>query len=194
MTLRARIGAAAVAIFLIASGAWLYQLWPRWYGAEVLLPVTLGTPRSGADVIATFPDSHLRLDAETLEVSDTVRVDVRSIGVVWDSRNDPTAEASRIRNRTVYLQMTTTDKKSGTGEALWHPVSISTTLVPDVVNLRVEVRESNRAGFIDVDIAGGRVPLQKSLVASPAAAILKVLPSGRHAIVGVIVNNTRVIW
>jgi hypothetical protein len=63
--------------------------------------------------------------------------------------------------------------------------------VPDALNLRVEVSETNPSAQIVVNIAGGRLPLTKEAAVSPAAAILKVLPSGRHAIVGVITGGQR---
>lgn len=192
---RARIATAAVLVMAIASGVWLYLLWPRWYGTEVLLPVTLGARTGAGDVIASYPDSRLRLDATNTQAAnakiETVLVDVRSVGVVWDSHNNPVDEASRLRNRIVYLQLKPTDQKSTSGEPLWHAVTISTTRVLDVVNLRVEVSETNTAAQIMVNIAGGRLPITKEAAVSPAAAILKVLPSGRHAVVGVISGGQR---
>jgi len=192
---RTRIATAAVLVMAIASGVWLYLLWPRWYGTEVLLPVTLGVRNGGGDVIASYPDSRLRLDATNTQAVDSktenAQVDVRSVGVVWDSHNNPVEETSRLRNRIVYLQLKPTDKKSTSGEPLWHAVTISTTLVPDALNLRVEVSDTNPSARIVVNIAGGRLPITKEMAVSPAAAILKVLPSGRHAIVGVITGGQR---
>lgn len=192
---RTRIATAAVLVMAIASGVWLYLLWPRWYGTEVLLPVTLGVRNGGGDVIASYPDSRLRLDATNTQAVDSktenAQVDVRSVGVVWDSHNNPVEETSRLRNRIVYLQLKPTDKKSTSGEPLWRAVTISTTLVPDALNLRVEVSDTNPSARIMVNIAGGRLPITKEMAVSPAAAILKVLPSGRHAIVGVITGGQR---
>ena len=199
MTLRGRVLGAGAAVLAIAAGMWLYLLWPRWYGTEVVLPVNLRAQGGSAGgVFTTYPDSRLQLDATNTLAADgqaaAAHVDVRSVGVVWDSRHEPRAEAARMRNRTVYLQLKTIDKTASTGEVLSHPVGISTTPVPDVINLRVRVVHANSAAQIDVDIAGGRLPLAPGLPLDHAAAILKVLPSGRHAIVGVIAGGKRIMF
>ena len=196
MTRRARIIGAGAAVLAIAAGLWLYLLWPRWYGTEVLLPVDLSVqPGGDGGVSASYPGSRLQLDVtNTLAAggrTQVARVDVRSIGVVWDSRHAPRDEAARVRNRIVYLQLKPSGQTSSTGEALMRPVSISTTPVPDAVNLRVQVGYANTAGQIDVDIAGGRLPLDARQPLEHAAAILKVLPSGRHALVGIMTDGTR---
>lgn len=200
MTLRVRIIGAGLIVLAIIGGMKLYLLWPRWYGTEVLLPVTLGTRGGSNMVMASYADSQLQLDAtNTLSANikqDIARVDVRSLGVVWDSRHDPVDEAGRIRNRTVFVQLKTIAATAGTGEALWRPVSISTTLIPGVMNLRVPVRSANASAQIGVGIAGAGaiLPLRSDTPHDHASAILKVLPSGRHAIVGVIAGGTRVMF
>ena len=196
MTLRARIIGAGGVVLAAATGVWLFLQWPRWYGTEVLLPIdVIAQPGVSASAMASYPDSHLQLDvAHTLAAAgpaDVARVDVRSIGVVWDSRREPRDEAARIRNRTVYLQLKPSGTVASTGEPLWHPASISTTRVADAINLRVRVIGANPAGQLDVDIAGGRLPLAAGQSRQRAAAILKVLPSGRHALVGIITNGGR---
>ena len=194
MTLRARIIGAGVVVLATAAGVWLFLQWPRWYGTEVLLPIdVIAQPGVSDDAMASYPDSHLQLDvAHTLAAggpAEIARVDVRSIGVVWDSRREPRDEAARIRNRTVYLQLTLSGKVASTGEPLWHPASISTTRVADAINLRVQVIGANPAGQLDVDIAGGRLPRAAGQSRQRAVAILKVLPSGRHALVGISVGG-----
>jgi len=201
MTCRARIIGAGLIVLALVGGLKLYLLWPRWYGTEVLLPITLASRGNGAATpMASYPDSRLRLDAtNTHAVSakvENVLVDVRSVGVVWDSRHAPAEEASQLRARTVYLQLKATETKAATGEALWHPVSISTTPVPDVVNLRVTVTSANEAAQVNVHIAGAGtiLPLKPGAALDHAAAILKVLPSGRHAMVGVVAGGVRVMF
>lgn len=196
MTTGTRIAGAGAVVLAIAAGMWLYLLWPRWYGTEVLLPVELkARPGSTGGVFTSYPDSRLQLDATNTAAAtgqtDVARVDVRSIGVVWDSRHAPRDEAARIRNRTVYLQLKPGGKTATTGEALSHPVSISTTRVADAINLRVQVGDSNPSAQINVDIAGGRLPLAAGQPLDHAAAILKVLPSGRHALVGISAGGIR---
>jgi len=201
MTLRARIIGAALIVLTLAGSLELYLLWPRWHGTEVLLPITLGSRGGGGSMVTAFyPDSRLRLDAtNTQAVNNKIEnalVDVRSIGVVWDSRRPPQDEAGRIRSRTVYLQLKTIDSKATTGEALSHPATISTTLVPGVINLRVRVTSANEAAQINVGISGGGtiLPMTPGMKLDHAAAILKVLPSGRHAMVGVVAGGVRVMF
>lgn len=199
MTMRARIVAAGLVVLSIVGGLTLYLLWPRWYGVEVLMPVTLGTvggPNGG--LVTDFPDSRLQLDAtNTLAASRSQRspyVDIRSVGVVWDSRRDPREEAARLRHQIVYLQLKKTEAAAGTGEPLSRPFTISTTPVSGVTNLRVMIVSANSAAQVDVGISGGRLPLPQGAALDHAAAILKVLPSGRHAIVGVIAGGQRVVF
>ena len=199
MTMRARVVGACSAVLAIALGLWLYLQWPRWYGTEVLLPVELKTEGAAPGaVVASYPDARLQLDASnTLEATGKTqmpRITVRSVGVVWDSRHDPTAEAASLRSRTVYVQVKTIDKTTTMGEALSHVVSISTTLVPEAINLRVQVTATNPSAQINLGIAGGRLPLAADTALAQAAAILKVLPSGRHAIVGVIAGGKRIYF
>jgi hypothetical protein len=200
MTLRARIIAAGLIVLAIVGGLKVYLLWPRWYGTEVLLRITLGARGGSEGVVAYFPDSRLRLDATNTQAAngkvEGALVEVRSLGVVWDSHHAPAEEAGRIRNRSVYLQLKFADTRAATGEALSRPVTISTTLVPGVLNLRVEVTSANTAAEINVGItgAGAFLPLKPGTAIDHASAILRVLPSGRHALVGVIAGGARIVW
>ena len=200
MTLRARIIAASLIVLAIVGGLKLYLSWPRWYGTEVLLPVTLGVHGNGGIITASYPDSRLRLDATNIQAAsakiEVALIDVRSLGVVWDSRHEPALEAGRIRNRTVYLQLKTIGTTAATGEALSHVATISTTLVPGVINLRVEVTNANASAQITVGIAGSNtiLPLKPGAALDHGAAILRVLPSGRHQLVGVIAGGVRVMF
>lgn len=199
MTIPARIMAACVLVIGLAAGNWAYLLWPRWFGAEVLLPVKLQT-RSGQSggVFTDYPDARLQLDADNA-LKDRARTDatftpVRSIGVVWDSRVGPKENAQILRRRTLFLQVRPSGKTLTSGDALSRVVSVSRTRVPDVMNLAVVVDGITLAAQADVHIAGGRVPVPQDLAIDQAVAILKVLPSGRHAIVGMIVGGKRVVF
>lgn len=170
MTLRARIIAAGVVILLMASGVWLYLQWPRWYGTEVVLPVTVrSNSASGGYVFVEYPDAKIKMDA------------MRTVGVVWDTRLDLDQRVSQIRNRIFFLQLKPT-AAIAEGRALWHPVSISDTPIRDAVNLRVRVINADRDGALDLEIASNRIPMTATPIPNQAAVVLKVLPSGRHAL------------
>ncbi len=193
MTMPSRIVAAGAIVLGIALGLWIYLQWPRWYGAEVLLTFerSAGQVSPGPSFVS-YPDTRLQLDATNTmpEAGQTnvKRITVRSIGVVWDSRNDPDDEASRLRNRRVYLQVTSERN-------LWRVVSVSTTLVPDVLNIAGQVEYANRAGQMDVNIAVGRLPIATTRAPEQAKAILRVLPSGRVGVIGIIqADGARVMF
>ena len=194
---RLRILLAGAAVLMMVAVLWVFLQWPRWYGTEIHVPVRLDVASGAPDMSwAHFPDSRVQLDATHVlppparprpgSDQESPRINLRSIGVVWNSANDPTEESFRLHNMTVYLQMERDDERG-----VWHPVSISTALVPGATNIRTRINYANASGHVDVDLDALRVPLSADGKRQSSSAILKVLPSGRHALVGIVIGGER---
>lgn len=197
MNARQRILLAGAAVLTMLAVLWVFLAWPRWYGAEIHVPVHLDVAVGAPDMSrAHFPDSRLQMDATHVlppparqrpgSEQESARINLRSIGVVWNSTNDPTEESFRLHNMTVYLQMQR-DDVSG----VWHPVSISTTLVSGATNIRTRINYANASGQVDVDLDAFRVPVSADRTRQPSSAILMILPSGRYALVGIVLDGER---
>jgi hypothetical protein len=188
VSVRARILIAGMVVLLMAAGVCVYLQWPRWYGTEILLPATVRI-NSGNDgyVSVDYPDAKVKIDAlpvmENAAPGKGGYVPIRTVGVVRDSRIDPDQQVAQIRNRAFFLQLKPTDAHASDGRAMWHPVSISDTPIRDAVNLRVRVLRAERNGELDLEIASDRLRLSSPPSGDQVAVILKVLPSGRHAVV-----------
>ena len=185
MTLRTRILCALAVVLAIATSQWCYLGWPRWFGAEIRMPVRYGA-RGGPSgpVVPYYPEFHLQLDApntmETGRPATSPTVHVRSIGVVWDPQRPAQAAASALRSRTAYLQL---KAPADGGDGFSHVESISLSPVTGATNLLVQVHEVSSDGVIRVGIDEDTIP--PGAGAGKTAVIIRVLPSGRATIVGV---------
>jgi hypothetical protein len=181
MSLRSRVLAALVVVLGLGASEWCYLGWPRWFGVEVRIPVTIGRPGSAtADATPFYPEFNLRLDAANTTASPQPprhTTPVRAIGVVWDARLTPLAAVSSLRTRLAYLQL-----EAGS-DGVFRTQSISLTPVPDALNLRVRINDAFTDGSLAVGIDSSARPLPASERGN-GSAILRVLPSGRAAMVG----------
>ena len=198
MSLRNRILMALAAALAVATGMWLYGQWLAWFGQEILVPIAAGNRGNpGQNVIAHYPDARLHLETShtfaTSGKQEVPRIEVRSIGVVLDDSVDASRQSSNLRTRVVYLQMKPDETPARQISGVWKPVSVSLTPVPGAFNLQASVRSVDGAGNIDVSYAPDQLPLQRLPADNQhMAGILKVLPSGRAALVGLIAGNQRI--
>lgn len=194
MTLRARIIAACAAALAIATGLWLYAEWPRWFGREIVVAVNISNRQGpNGQAILSYEDSRLHLADVPVRGNPAVpRIEVRQIGSLPGATAEPGAAQPELRNATVYLQMVISDGAASDSAPRWHPVSISAVPQENALNLRATIRSADNAGQLDVAFAPALAPVAIQQMAHPRmSAILKVLPSGRAALVGVIDGNQR---
>jgi hypothetical protein len=112
--------------------------------------------------------------------------EVREIGPVWPATTNPVRGARLMHGRTLYLQVERRATAEG-GSALAEPVSISTTPVAGATNLRVRVTKATPSGRLYLAIGPGVYPAPSTLAPDAlTAAVLRVLPSGRFAMVGLV--------
>ncbi len=184
MTLRARVWLSLVIVLLVGAGEWCYLGWPRWFGIEMRVPVRIGS-RAGsrADPAPFYPEFSLQIQAaNTTSVPGRSPVEatvVPWLGDVWDEHVPAQTAAARLHGRTAYLQMSGASGQ----DPLWRVKSISLAPVPGASNLRVHINAASSSGHIAVDIYQG-VPSAAD-IAEGHAALLRVLPSGRAALVAI---------
>ena len=188
MSLRARILAAGLLTMVVGAGYWLVDAWPAWRGDEILLAVSL-TPIPGLSnrVGLTFPDEHVAVG--TLPPAPDTRVNVtyrsvRPIGSFWVDGD--ASMARKLRGRTFFLQVEPADPTSAARPSRVRAVSLSDARVDGVVNLRVTAGRVDSAGRFDLFLTTHEYAWRGPIPAGPIQALLRVLPSGRHAVVRLI--------
>jgi hypothetical protein len=206
-------------VLVIIVAYWLYAAWPMWRGTEVYLPVLTRAQGNGT-VWLEFPDQ--RLDPGFPGVTrpttpgDAVFVPVRAIGNLWDAKAQFERNRQQLLGRTLFVQVQPAGSPITGGWTAWRPVSVSDGLIAGEVNLRAQVQSVDPGGRLQMrfavqathlppDLAGSRQTADwKKAPVGPggavrdvepitsAYAVLKVLPSGRHAVVAMIVAGKRV--
>ena len=208
--------AAAGAIALVVTGAHAaYRAWPVRNGTELCVRAAMVRLPDTTLVAVQVPLARIAIDVPhtTPAPSDTFEP-VRVIGTWWVTGESAVATARRLRGRPLYLQLRP-------GPPLWTggPVdmrlsTVSDSIVSGAINLAGRVTSVREDGYIWLDFAVGpsAAPPDVAARARPAApagprgsrtgpippasdpdvaAVLRVLPSGRAALVGVIVNGSR---
>ena len=187
--------AAAGVIALVVTGAHAgYRSWPVARGTEVCVPATLlrqPVDLGVAEVRLPFARIALDVPHTTPAITETFEP-VRRVGEWWVANGGAGANARQLRGRPLYVQLVP-------GQPLWTggPVemrasTVSDALVPDAVNLAGRVVLVCEDGYIRLDFAFAPMAVPASVATDArVAAVLRVLPSGRAALVGVIANGTR---
>lgn len=209
--------AAAGAIALVVTGAHAgYRSWPVTHGTEICVPAALVSQSADVGLVTVqLPLARIELDVPhtTPAVSETFER-VRRIGGWWVTGGAAGANARKLRGRPLYLQL-------APGQPLWpggpvelRPATVSDSVVGGAINLAGTVTSVREDGYVWLDFAFGPIAVPGDVAARarppvapgprgnrtgpipPAAdpgvaAVLRVLPSGRAALVGVIVNGTR---
>jgi hypothetical protein len=186
---------AAGVIALVVTGAHAgYRSWPVARGTEICVPATLvRQPGDLGLAEVRLPFSRIALDVpHTTPASTETFEPVRRAGEWWIAGGGAGANARRLRGRPLYLQLVP-------GQPLWTggPVdmrasTLSDALMPGAVNLAGRVTLVREDGYIRLDFAFAPMAVPASVPADArVAAVLRVLPSGRATLVGVIANGTR---
>ena len=184
-----RILLAAIVTLGLGAGTFMYDAWPSWYGQEITLQGLLGSKdkRSGRASIE-FMAQRLRVEGPGI-VADDFLVPaylVRQIDTVWPAGDDPLRSARLMQRRVVYVQMERQGADVGPSqpEGPHVPVSVSRAPVAGAVNLRARVVSAEPTGRFQIALAPPWIPIPAGLdEAAFVSAVLRVLPSGRHAIV-----------
>jgi hypothetical protein len=193
---RVRLIAAGLLALATIGGYWCYAAWPAWRGTEIYLPV-LTTPLDTGVVSLELPDERLAPDfpGVTRAPVEAVFVPVRAIGGLWDAKADEAANRLALRGRPLYVQFQPEGSAITGGWVAWRPVSISTGVIEGAVNLQARVLTVDAGGRLQVRYAARMAHLPPELAGAPITAayvILKVLPSGRHAVTGLIIDGRRI--
>lgn len=205
--------AGLVALALVVSHL-AYRAWPGWFGTEIYLPVSMHpvNPPSFGNVGIDFPAERLRLDVPrgASEAPAELFQLVHGAGFGIEA-----AAVRRMRGHDLFVQLEPDQPLSPAGPVSMRPVGLSHTPIAGVTNVagrvtRVETDGRLWLNFgshqlpVPPDIAGRARPLEiirepyrlpevKSRAADPGTfAILRVLPSGRAVLAGLIVDGRRV--
>ena len=175
-----RILLAALVTLGLGAGTWAYEAWPSWYGQEITLQGLLGpmNKRTGRASIE-FLASRVRVEGPGIVADDSPvpAYLVKQIDPVWPASDDPVQSARLMQRRVVYVQM----ERQGEVNV---PVSISRGPVAGAINLRARVMRAEPTGRFEITLAPPLIPIPAGIDENMfVSAVLRVLPSGRHAIV-----------
>ena len=211
---RGILAAGLVAVAATSAHA-VYRSWPAAYGVEIC--VTAALYRQPADVPIVGVGLPLeRLELDVVHVPPAVAEPferVRAVGDWWKAGTRKDVNAS-LRGRRVYIQLTAGQPLWPGGPVQMRPDTVSDTVVAGAVNLEATVARARDDGYLwllfpfgvipgpgDVAAharppAGAQPRSSQTGVDMPASdpgvfAVLRVLPSGRSALVAVIVNGQR---
>jgi len=184
-----RILLAALVTLGLGAGTLVYEAWPAWYGQEITLQGLLGSmnKRTGRASIEFMAQS-VRVEGPGI-VPDDLLVPaylVRQIDTVWPTSEDPVHSAALLQRRVVYVQMERPSEGVGPSQpaADFIAVSLSRTPVSGAINLRARVIKAEPTGRFVIALAPPLVPIPAGVDESAfVTAVLRVLPSGRHAVV-----------
>ncbi|MSO50677.1 MAG: hypothetical protein EXQ49_12410 [Acidobacteria bacterium] len=186
-----------MASIAIGSAFWIHQAWPWWYGEDVYLAATVngyGPKR----IRLEFKDSQvwLRGVAEPSQWAIEFFTPVTPFPGIWDTSRPWPAEAKRLHGRRVFLQMERSGRLMPDGSHMATAVSLSEAPVDGHLNFAVRVISAwpTREGMLSLNFASaplepwlhGSVVPRDGLKVSRAAVHLNVLPSGRHAVIGIV--------
>jgi hypothetical protein len=210
------IAAAGVIAIVVTSAHAAYRFWPVTHGTEICVPAALlGQPADVAMVAIQLPIARIELDLPHAEPAVTETFErVRRIGGWWITGGAALANAQKLRGRPLYLQLTPGQPLWAGGPVEMRPSTVSDSAIVGATNLAGTVRRVREDGYIWLDFPFGWIGVPRDVAARarpplapgrrandpgpipPAAdpgvfAVLRVLPSGRAALVGVIVDGTR---
>jgi len=193
---RGILAAAGLAITVTGAHA-VYRAWPAVYGTEVYLPAALIRQAGDLGLVSVqLAPARIALDVPHKEPPAREPFEaVQRIGSWWIDGGQAGANERRLRGRPLYLQLIP-------GSPLWSggPVQMRTSTVSDApiesaTNIEGVVTRVSSDGYLWLDFSLAPIALPGLAANLPAntaaAAIMRVLPSGRAVLVGVVVNGTR---
>jgi hypothetical protein len=115
---------------------------------------------------------------------------VKQIDTVWPASDDPVHSARLLQRRVVYVQMerqsdgVTPESGAAQPAAPYVPVSVSRAPAAGAINLRARVLRAEPTGRFEIALAPPLIPVPAGVDENVfVTAVIRVLPSGRHAIV-----------
>ena len=181
-----RILLAALVTLGLGAGTLIHEAWPSWYGQEIALQGLLGPKdkRSGRASIE-FLAQRLRVEGPGIVADDSPvpAYLVKQIDTVWPAGDDPAQSARLLQRRVLFVQM----EREG-NEGPYVPVSVSRAPIAGAINLRGRVagepEPPQPTGRFVITLAPPQIPVPAGIDENMfVTAVLRVLPSGRHAIV-----------
>ena len=175
-----RILLAALVTLGLGAGTLVHEAWPSWYGQEITLQGLLGPKdkRSGRASIE-FLAQRVRVEGPGIVADDSPvpAYLVKQVDTVWPAGDDPVQSARLLQRRVVYVQV----ERQGEVDV---PVSVSRRPVAGAINLRARVTRAEPTGRFEITLAPPLIPIPAGIDENMfVTAVLRVLPSGRHAIV-----------
>jgi len=209
------IAAAGVLALVVTSAHAAYRSWPVTHGTEIVVPAAIyAQPADVAMVAVALPFARIELDVphKTPAVTETFER-VGHAGAWWTTGGDDRANSRRLQGRPLYLQLTAAAPLWPGGPVEMRSSTVSDTVVGGAMNLAGTVYRVQEDGYLWLAFPFGSIGVSRDVAAharplvtprpraanatpQPASdpgvyAVLRVLPSGRAALVGVIVNGTR---
>ena len=209
--------AGAGAIALVVTGAHAaYRSWPVTQGTEMFVPAAVVRLEGGQGLVAVqLPVARIELDVpHTPPAVHDSFASVQRIGEWWVADGGARANGRRLRGRPLYLQLAPGPPLWAGGPGEMRPSTVSDAPVSGAINLAGTVTSVREDGYIWLDFAFAPIAVPRDVASSArppvspgprrtdagpippgadpgVAAVLRVLPSGRSALAGVIVNGTR---
>lgn len=192
-----RACAAGVATIAIGSAFWIHQTWPWWFGEDVYLVATVngyGPNRLRLE----FKDAQvwLRGVAEPSQWALDFFTPVTPLPGIWDTSKPWPLVAKRLLGRRLFLQMERSGRPLPDGSHMSTAVSLSEAPVEGFPNFAVRVISAwpTHEGMLSLNFASaplepwlhGSVVPRDGPEVSRAAVRLRVLPSGRYAVIGIV--------
>lgn len=195
-----------------------YRWWPALRGTEILMPAALFRQPAGLNlVLVELPVSRIELDvAHGGPALNETFLSARRAGEWWIESTGSRTNARTLRGRKLYVQLVPGGTAIVGGPSEMRADSVSDVPVPGVMNLAGRVQRVRDDGYLWLDYAVGWIAVPAEVAANarrldandaprrpgpvhviPSAtdpgvyAVLRVLPSGRAALTGLIVNSVR---
>ena len=190
---RGIVAAGVIAIAVTGAHA-AYRSWPMTHGTEIVVPAALvRLPFDPRLAGVQLPFARVALDVpHPATVPGGPFEPVPRLGDWWIAGGDTRANARRLRGRPLYLQLAQGPPLWTGGPVEMRPATISDALVEGAVNLAGIVTSVREDGYVWLDFSLGPIAVPGDAGKDArASAVLRVLPSGRATLVGIIVNGTR---
>ena len=181
-------GAVALAV---AGGHAAYRARPLVRGIEIRVPASLVRAAPGyAAVRLTF--DRVALDVPHVSPAPKEPFEpLPRIGDWWLVGAAPRVNAVRLRGRPLFVQLMPGPSQVSAAAAEMRPSGVSDAFVTGTINVAGTARTVRDDGYVWLDFAFAPLAVPESVADGPALAVLRVLPSGRAGLAGVIVNGTR---
>ena len=190
------IAIAGLVALTVTSAHAIYRSWPATHGVEIAVPAALVRQPGGLEMVSVqLPLARIALDVPHTGPAVTETFEsVRRLGDWWVTGGDALVNMRRLRGRPLYLQLTAGQPAWPGGPAEMRPSTVSVSAVAGATNLAGVVSRVREDGYVWLDFSFGWISVPGPLPPSTdpgVFAVVRVLPSGRATLTGVIVNGTR---